>query len=203
MDRSVVPGFSSIGFRLRGLGGSSPDPEGHLRGADVVVTGASSGIGAAAAETMASLGARVQMVVRDVEKGEDARARISELTGNDELRVRRCDVSVLDSVRELAAELATELDGIDALVHNAGVMCKQRERSPDGIELTLATHVVGPLLLTDSLTPLLAARPASKVLFVSSGGMYTERLDIEDLEWTTSRHGSPGPTGVVCVLPSP
>ncbi len=183
LDRTVLPGFSSIGYRLRGLADSSPDPDGRLRGRDVVVTGANSGIGAAATEQLARLGARVHMVVRNPERGEDARARISEATGNDDLHLHRCDLSDLDSVRALAAELSAELPGgIAALVHNAGVLTQQRDASVDGYELTLATHVLGPLLLTELLAPALAAGAPAKVIFVSSGGMYTERLDVDDLE---------------------
>lgn len=180
LDRSVVPGFTAVGYRLRGLAGNSPDPGGVLRGASVVVTGASSGIGAAATEQFAALGATVHMVVRNLEKGEQARSLITERTGSEDLRLHRCDISSLASVRDLAAELGSELDGIDVLVHNAGVMTKQRTESVDGFELTLATHVLGPLLLTESLTRLLAARAPSRVIFVTSGGMYAERLDADD-----------------------
>ncbi len=185
LDRTVLPGFSSIGYRVRGLAGSSPDPEGRLRGRDVVVTGANSGIGAAAVEQFAALGARVHMVVRNPERGEDARARISEATGSDDLHLHRCDLSSLESVRALASELNEELaGGITALVHNAGVLTQEREISADGYELTLATHVLGPVLLTELLTPALAAGAPSKVVFVTSGGMYTEKLDADDLELT-------------------
>ena len=157
LDRSVLPGFTSIGYDVRGLSGSSPDPEGRLRGAEIVVTGANSGIGEAAAEQFAALGAHVHMVVRNVERGEAARARITERTGSDTVRLHECDVSSLESVRAFAASLNAELSGtgVMALVHNAGVMTKERERSVDGFELTLATHVLGPLLLTNLLTPLL------------------------------------------------
>jgi len=193
LDRTVLPGFSSIGFRLRGLAGSSPDPDGRLRGRDVVVTGANSGIGAAATEQFARLGARVHMVVRNLERGEDARARISEATGSDELHLHRCDLSDLDSVRALVAELAAELPaGVAALVHNAGVLTQSRESSVDGHELTIATHVLGPLLLTELLAPTLAAAAPAKVIFVSSGGMYTERLDVDDLELTHRDFDGPG-----------
>ncbi len=183
LDRTVLPGFSSIGYRVRGLAGSSPDPDGRLAGRDVVVTGANSGIGAAAAERFAELGARVHMVVRDLERGADARARISEATGSDELHLHRGDLSSLDSVRELGTSLTDELgDGIAALVHNAGVLTPERKTSVDGYELTLATHVLGPLLLTELLEPALAAGAPSSVIFVTSGGMYTEKLDADDLE---------------------
>lgn len=182
LDRTIAPGFSSIGYRARGLAGSSPDPEGNLLGRDVAVTGANSGIGAATTEQLAALGARVHMIVRDLERGEDARARISERTGSDELYLHRCDLSSLESVRDLARSLSAELDGLDGLVHNAGVMTTERSRSVDGHELTLATHVLGPLLLTELVAPLLAERTSPRVVFVTSGGMYAERLDVEDLE---------------------
>ncbi len=184
LDRTVLPGFSSIGYDVRGLAGTSPDPEHRLSGRDVVVTGSNSGIGAAAAEQFATLGARVHMVVRNVERGEDARARISEATGNDHLQVHHCDVSSLASVRALAAELTSEIGegGIASLVHNAGMMARERSVSEDGYELTLATHVLGPLLLTELLTPLLERAAPSTVVFVTSGGMYSEKLDADDLE---------------------
>jgi dehydrogenase/reductase SDR family member 12 len=183
LDRTVLPGFSSIGYRVRGLADADPDPDGRLRGRAIVITGASSGIGAAAAERCAAGGAHVHMIVRDVERGSDVRARISEATGSDDIDVHQGDLSSLRSVRELAAELNEALgEGVAALVHNAGVLTRDRETSIDGYELTLATHVLGPLLLTELLTPALAAAAPSEVIFVSSGGMYTARLDVDDLE---------------------
>src|SRR4029078_8938362 len=112
-----------------------------------------------------------------------ARARISEATGSDELHLHRGDLSSLDSVRELGASLADELgSGIAALVHNDRVLTPERRTSADGNELTLATHVLGPLLLTEMLVPALTAGAPSSVIFVTSGGMYTEKLDADDLE---------------------
>ena len=182
MDRTVIPGFSSLGFRARGLGGSVPDPHGSLRKRNVIVTGANSGIGAAAARGFAELGAHVHMVVRDMDKGEDARALISEISGSDDLFLHHCDISSLESVDSLADAIAAEVGDVGALVHNAGVLTPRRSSSLDGHELTLATHVLGPLRLTERLTPLLAEARSPRVIFVSSGGMYTERLDVQDLE---------------------
>jgi NAD(P)-dependent dehydrogenase (short-subunit alcohol dehydrogenase family) len=183
LDRTVLPGFSSIGYRVRGLAGSDPDSDDRLRGRAVVITGATSGIGAAAAERCAAAGAHVHMVIRDVERGAGVRERISAATGSDDIRLHHCDMSSLRSVRELAEELNRDLGaGAAALVHNAGVLTHDRETSIDGHELTLATHVLGPLLLTELLAPALAGAAPSRVIFVSSGGMYTARLDADDLE---------------------
>jgi NAD(P)-dependent dehydrogenase (short-subunit alcohol dehydrogenase family) len=183
LDRTVLPGFSSIGYRVRGLAGSDPDSDDRLRGRAVVITGATSGIGAAAAERCAAAGAHVHMVIRDVERGAGVRERISAATGSDDIRLHHCDMSSLRSVRELAEELNRDLGaGAAALVHNAGVLTHDRETSIDGHELTLATHVLGPLLLTELLAPALAGAAPTRVIFVSSGGMYTARLDADDLE---------------------
>lgn len=183
LDRTVVGGYTSIGYRLRGLDGASADPEGRLRGARVVVTGANSGIGFAACRALAEYGAEVHMVCRDRERGETARARIGELTGSDRLHLHLADLSDLDAVRSLATSLAADLDSIDALVHNAGALFDSRRRSAQGHELTFALHVLGPFLLTDLVMPALAAETGGRVIFVVSGGMYTAQLDLGDLQF--------------------
>ncbi|HWO49567.1 MAG TPA: SDR family NAD(P)-dependent oxidoreductase, partial [Solirubrobacterales bacterium] len=101
LDRTVLPGFSSIGYRVRGLAGSDPDPDDRLKGRAVVITGATSGIGAAAAERCAAGGAHVHMVVRDAERGAGVRERIIDSTGNNDIHLHHGDLSSLRSVREL------------------------------------------------------------------------------------------------------
>ncbi len=182
LDRTVIGGYSKIGYRLRGLHDSDPDPADALRGARVLITGANSGIGAAATRAFAEAGAEVHMVSRDRERGEHARARISEITGSDSLHLHLCDLSDLDDVRRLGAELRDELDSIDVLVHNAGALLQERQRSPQGFELTLAVHVLGPFLLSHELAPLLAAEGHGRIINVTSGGMYTARLDLDDIQ---------------------
>ena len=78
---------------------------------------------------------------------------------------------------------------IDVLVHNAGVLPDERIETDDGLELTWATHVAGPFLLSWLLTPNLRAAAEEKgearMIWVSSGGMYTQRLDLSDIAWQT------------------
>lgn len=177
-DRLVVPGYSKWGYRLRRRNWSDPDP-GALRGRRAVVTGAGSGIGKATALGLARLGAEVVLAVRDERKGEAARAEIAAAVPGAALQVQHCDVSSPESVRRFAAEV----DGLDVLVHNAGVLPRERQETAEGHELTFATHVLGPVLLTDLLRPLLAASPNPQVVLVSSGGMYTQRLRADDPEY--------------------
>ena len=153
-----------------------------MQGKVVLVTGASSGLGLAAAEGFARLGATVWLVVRSPERGEQARARIVERSGNGDVHVGVCDLSELESVRQFAGRFRDQASRLDVLVNNAGVMTEARAVSADGIELTLATNVVGPFLLTNLLIPLLQESAPARIINVSSGGMYTQKLRVDDLQ---------------------
>ena len=183
LDFTVVPGFSSIGYRLR-KSGFEPTPD--LTGRTILVTGASSGLGAATCAILAEAGAAVHLLVRDPAKGESTRAALAARTGGDGLRVWECDVSRPGSIRDFAAAFAAEVPSLQALVHNAGVLPPERTHTPEGIELTFATNVVGPFLLTALLLPALEAGAPSRVINVSSGGMYTARLRGDDLQLESS-----------------
>jgi len=183
LDFTVVPGYTSLGYRLRGLNWKSAIA-GDLLGRAALVTGASSGIGEAVAEGLARAGARVHMLVRDHERGAQARERILERIGRGMLRpdlhLHVCDLSELELVRDFAANFP-ESD-LAVLVNNAGVLLDRRQRSSDGIELTFATNVLGPFALTEMLLPNLRAGEPGRVINVSSGGMYTARLEGDDLQ---------------------
>lgn len=152
-----------------------------MDGKVVLVTGAASGVGAAAAEGFARLGATVWLLGRNRERGEHARSRISEQTGSDALRVETCDLSELRSVRRFVSGFMDQCPRLDVLVNNAGVLTGERALSADGIELTFATNVVGPFLLTKLLLPVLRDSAPARVINVSSGGMYGQRLN-DDLQ---------------------
>src|SRR3546814_6821409 len=89
------------------------------------------------------------MVVRDEEKGNRVRERILERTPDAELRIERCDLADLDDVRRFAGELS--VPQVHAVIHNAGVMPPERTESPQGHELSMAVHVLGPVLMTELL----------------------------------------------------
>ncbi len=181
LDRSVIGGYTNVGYQIRSRGWSTSELP-PLGGRVVMVTGATSGLGLAAAEGFARLGATVWLVVRNEDGGERARAAIAERSGNHDVHVGLCDLSHLQSVTQFAERFAAQAERLDVLVNNAGVLPARRTLSPDGIELTFATNVLGPFLLTNLLLPLLERSAPARILSVSSGGMYTQRIRVDDLQ---------------------
>ena len=94
----------------------------------------------------------------------------------------------LRSVRAAAERILANEPRLDVLIDNAGAIFPERTESPDGIEATLATMVVGPFALIAGLLPLLRRTGRARVIAVTSGGMYAQRLDLDDLEWTTAAY---------------
>jgi NAD(P)-dependent dehydrogenase (short-subunit alcohol dehydrogenase family) len=189
LDRAVIPGYTRFGYRLRQPGWAHADPPPDaLRGRTALVTGANSGIGKAITAGLAAHGAAVVMAVRDRDRGEQARAELTAADPEADLRVEICDVADLAAVRAFAADLSGRLPRLDVLVHNAGVLPAIRTETGDGHEITLATHVLGPVLLTELLAPTLADAGDPRVILMSSGGMYTQALPADDPEYRTGRY---------------
>ena len=187
LDRSVVLGFSRIGLSVRSrLPGWPADPPGDaLLGRDVAVTGATSGLGLATALGVARLGARVHLVVRDPAKAKAVVAKIAATSPSTVVEVHRCDVGDLDDVRRFVGEFRSTGHRLDVLVHNAGVMPPERTESAQGHELAMAVHVLGPVLMTELLRPTLRESDGPRVLLVTSGGMYSQKLRADDPEYLT------------------
>ena len=183
--RTVVVGYTSLGYRLRSSGWNPQEVQ-PMDGKVVLVTGATSGLGLAAAEGFARLSASVWLIARDQQRGERARAQVARNARGGEVQVGHCDLGDLASVRKFAEGFCGQTARLDVLVNNAGALVNQRKRSADGIELTFATNVVGPFLLTKLLVPELGRSAPSRIINVSSGGMYAQKLRVDDLQ---SEHG--------------
>ncbi|MET0767068.1 MAG: SDR family NAD(P)-dependent oxidoreductase [Aeromicrobium sp.] len=191
LDKAVVPGYSAIGPALRRRWWPA-DPEPHaLVGRHVVVTGASSGLGRAAAAGIARTGATVHLVGRTAGRLREAADIIRRDVPEAVLLEEVCDVSDLDAVRAYATDLGARVPALHAIVHDAGVMPPERTETAQGHELALSTHVIGPLLLTELLRTNLAAADAPRVVVVASGGMYSAPLDAsigDDIEYRTGTY---------------
>jgi len=142
-----------------------------MTGRTVVITGANSGIGRAAARALAAKGAHVVLAVRDPAKG-----RVAAATMTGDVGVRRLDLADLASVRSFAEDLN---EPIDVLINNAGLMIPPLGRTADGFELQFGTNHLGHFALTNLLLP----RIRERVVTVSSNGHRTGMIDFDDLNW--------------------
>lgn len=185
LDLTVAPGYTRIGPALRRRWWPADPEPGCLEGRRVLVTGATSGLGEAAALDLLRLGATVHLLGRNADKVARVAGEVRALAGADYDRVVEevCDVGDLDAVRAWAGGFAARVPALHGLVHNAGTMTQQRETSAQGHELTYAVHVLGPHLMTHLLGDVLTAGRAV-VVWVSSGGMYGASLHDEDPEYT-------------------
>ncbi|HZQ84113.1 MAG TPA: SDR family NAD(P)-dependent oxidoreductase [Acidimicrobiales bacterium] len=183
LEATVVGSFSRIGYEVRSRLEHWQAPGNDLAGRTVLVTGATSGIGLAAASRFASLGAAVRFLARDDERARVALAQIVEAGGPAaDVSYALADVSDFTALREFVDGFLLANPDLDVLVHNAGALNRDFHRAPDGTELTLAAHLLGPFLLTGLLLPALRRGAPGRVITVSSGGMYTQRLDLGRLE---------------------
>ncbi|MEM6453494.1 MAG: SDR family NAD(P)-dependent oxidoreductase [Acidobacteriota bacterium] len=187
VDPTVVFSFDHIGYRVHALGFDPTALDVDLRDRVCLVTGANSGLGLATARGLAQRGARLWMLCRSEARGAAARARLIAETGHDDIHLAIVDVADNRSIDAFMADFP-EVE-VDVLVHNAGVLPDARDLDDRGVERTVRTHVAGPQRLTTRLLSRLhAAHSArdgrtSRVIWVSSGGMYTNRLDLDGPPW--------------------
>jgi len=153
-------------------------------GRHIVVTGANSGTGKEATARLAAAGARVTMAVRNLEKGEAARAELLERVPDADLRLRRIDLADLASVRAFADGMLADGEQLDTLVNNAGVMIPpKRIETVDGYELQFQSNFLGPFLLTNLLLPRLLESPKPRVATMSSGTADFGSIHFRDLQF--------------------
>ena len=181
LDSSPLLSFDRLGFQRHSVGFDPADLEVDLYGRRCLVTGASSGIGYEVALALSDLGAEVILLCREADDGHDAAASIRGATGNGRVAVVYIDlvdpVSIDVAVRELAK------DPVDVLIHCADVLPENRVETESGLELAFATHLAGPHRLTRGLASALEASDDARVIWVSSSGMLTRRLNVDDPGW--------------------
>ena len=176
LDTAIVPGFSRFGFLARSRINHWDQVSSYdLSGKVVVITGPTSGLGKECVRIFAPTGAQLVLVARNKEKCEDVISSVRNICTGPEPVCVVAEMGDLPSVGRAAREIATRFAQVFAIVHNAGALLNSREVSPQGIEQTVASHVLGPHLLTTVLLPNLIATQG-RVVTVSSGGMYSAEL---------------------------
>jgi len=181
VDPTIALSFDRTGYAIHSLTFDDRDLDVDMTGKRCLITGANGGLGYETALGLADLGASVFLLCRDAGRGEQAAARIRDQTGNRAVTAEVVDMASLGSVRAAGDRLGAA--PVDVLVHNAGVLPDARIVTDEGLESTFATHVVGPFLLTKLLRPALQRAAQARVIWVSSGGMYTKKLQTADPNW--------------------
>jgi NAD(P)-dependent dehydrogenase (short-subunit alcohol dehydrogenase family) len=159
----------------------------------VLITGATDGIGRAAAKRFAADGWFVLIHGRDEAKLRATQSEIAAQTGSDSVDWVRADFASLADVRALGAYLVDNYDRLDVLINNAGTLQQTRQLSQDGHELTFAVNHLAPFALTAALLPALrataSAQGQARVLNVAANGHLKAALDFDDLQYTRDYDG--------------
>lgn len=153
-----------------------------LAGKEIVVTGATDGIGKVSARELAKLGASVTIVGRNAAKGEAVVSELRQAAGHDRVLFVQADLESQKGVRAAAAAIKARVKRLDVLLNNAGAMFQKRQLSEDGIEKTFALNHLGYFLLTHELLDLLKASGPSRVVNVASAAHQGAKLDLSDLQ---------------------
>jgi dehydrogenase/reductase SDR family member 12 len=181
MSKLSIATFTNLGYLAHARNFEPIDAD--LSGQTIVVTGATGGLGRQASLQLAHLGARLVAVGRDPAKLE---ALTSESDG--EVIAMRADLSMMSDIRDLATRLIDSEPRVDVLINNVGVLLPERIETDEMIETTLATNLAGQFLLTNLLIPRLSESAPSRVVMVSSGGMYGERVRPDDLGYSRGNY---------------
>jgi dehydrogenase/reductase SDR family protein 12 len=158
----------------------------YMKDRHAVITGATSGIGLATAKQLAELGAQLTLVVRDKNKAQQVVRELIEQTGNTRINIELADMSLMKDVHALVERLLKIGKPVDMLINNAGALFNPRKQTIEGLEQSFALLLLGPYILTERLHPLLAKSESARVVNVLSGGMYSQKIQANDLQ---SQHG--------------
>lgn len=151
-----------------------------MHGKTVVITGATSGIGQAAALELARMGARIVFTARDPAKGADTLVKLKGANPNAAPALVIGDLALIAGMKETGFALAAQAPVIDVLINNAGAIFDKREVTADGLERTFAINHMAYFVVTEALRPCLA--PTARVVSTSSVAHTFGRVDFEDLQ---------------------
>ncbi|KAJ8913840.1 hypothetical protein NQ315_003749 [Exocentrus adspersus] len=152
-----------------------------MNGKTVIITGANGGIGKETAREVAKRGARVIMACRNMETGKQAKDEIIESTKNENVILKKLDLSSQRSIREFAEDIIRTEPKLDVLIHNAGTAESKFKKTEDDLEVNMATNHFGPFLLTHLLVDLLKKSAPSRIVVVASELYRLASLDLNKI----------------------
>ncbi|XP_046628826.1 retinol dehydrogenase 14 [Neodiprion virginianus] len=161
-----------------------------MDGKVVIITGCTSGIGKETAKDLAKRGAKIIMACRNLDSANVLKDELVKSTGNNNIVVRKLDLSSLKSVRQFAQQINREESRLDVLLHNAGTAETFRKKvTDDGLEMTMATNHYGPFLLTHLLIDLLKRSAPSRIVVVASELYRLSSLNLNNMNPTSTFPG--------------
>ncbi|MFP7495138.1 SDR family oxidoreductase [Terribacillus saccharophilus] len=152
----------------------------------VVITGANSGMGFAAAVYMARKGHTVCMLCRSKERGQQALADAKQRSGSNDVHLYECDLASLTNIHGCAEALKAHHPVVDVLINNAGVITTKKQVTADGLEMMMGVNHLGHFLLTNLLLDQIKAAPQGRIIVVSSGAYKIGKINLDDLGGTES-----------------
>ncbi|BCS99154.1 hypothetical protein DSLASN_47860 [Desulfoluna limicola] len=182
-DRLLIPGalgFSKWGYRLSNVFWRANAES--LTRQTVVLTGATAGIGKAAALGLAQRGARLTFIARNRDKALATQKELIQKTGNKTIDFYIADLSLMADVTRVAKEILNDKPIVDVLINNAGALFSEHAETPEGLERSFAINLLGPFILTRLLLKGLESAKSPRIVNVSSGGMYTQKVHVDDME---------------------
>ena len=153
-----------------------------MRGKTVVITGATSGIGAVAARRLAEQGARIVIVARDEQRAADTLRDLRAANAEQAHTAFFADLSRLSEMKRVAAEIAAAEPKVDVLMNNAGLVSSGNRRTEDGLELMFATNHLSYYVLSNLLLQRLRAAGGARIVSTASNAHRRARLDFAHLQ---------------------
>ena len=148
---------------------------------NIIITGATDGIGLAAAKSIAKKGYHVSLVGRNSEKGKKALEAIIEHSGNENLDFFECDLSLVANVKDLADRIKQKHSKIDVLLNNAGGANKTKQITSEGLEKTFATNQMNYFVLSTELLNIISESSDGRIVNVASNAHIGAEVDYENI----------------------
>lgn len=193
LEATIIGSFTKLGYGARDSLYDWDQTPADMTGKSVALTGGTSGIGKETVDELLALGADVHLTSRDTDRAEDTAGELNQsdergpgIAQRGKAVGHELDTGSFGSIRAFVSEITAATDRVDVLINNAGALTAEYQTDDRGVELTLSTHLIGHYLLTTELRAAMAR--GGLVLFMSSGGMYTQGLDVDRLEMSEEEY---------------